>query len=128
MTNPLAGTRPIPLRIRRFMQGGFIASSADRVIYGWRQRGRPNHLHPGTLTGEVLAYLWTDDHDEAMIFIADYLAELNVHNPDAGTFGPVTLEELLRGLGLCMPPGFDELDALSAKAQQDVPGYYGSPV
>ncbi len=110
------------------MQGGFIASSANRVIEGWRRRGRPNHLHPGGLTGEVIAYLWADDHDEAMIFLADYLAELNVHNPDAGTFGQVSLEELLHGLNLCMPSGFDQLDALVAKAQQDVPGYYGSPI
>jgi len=27
-----------------------------------------------------------------------------------------------------MPPGFVELDALCAKARQDVPEHYGSPI
>lgn len=128
MTQPQGGTRPIPVRVRRILQGGFIASSVDRVIYGWRQRGRPHHVNPGGLAGEVLAYLWADDPDEAMVFLAGYLAELNLHHPDAGTFGKVGLEELLDGLELCMPPGFVELDALRAKARQDVPGHYGSPI
>lgn len=128
MTQPQGGTRPIPVRVRRIMQGGFIASSVDRVIYGWRQRGRPHHLNPGGLVGEVLAYLWADDPDEAMDFLAGYLADLNLHHPDAGTFGKAGLDELLDGLDLCMPPGFVELDALRAKARQDVPGHYGSPI
>lgn len=128
MSHPQGATRPIPLRIRRILQGGFIASAADRIIEGWGRRGRANHLHLGGLTGEVIAYLWADDHDEAMIFLADLLAQLNVHHPEAGTFGPVSLDELLRGLRLCMPRGFDELDALAVKAQEDVAEYYGSPI
>lgn len=128
MSNPLGDTRPIPFRVRRILLGGFIASSADRIIEGWRRRGRPNHLHPGSLTGEVIAYLWADDQDATMVFLADYLAQLNIHHPDAGTFGQVSLEELLRGLGLCLPMGFGELDALADKAQRDVPGLYGSPI
>jgi hypothetical protein len=128
MTQPQGGIRPIPIRVRRILQGGFIASSADRLIYGWRQRGRPRHVNPGGLAGEVIAYLWADDPDEATVFLAGYLSEVNLHHPDAGTFGTVGLEELLDGLGLCMPPGFDELDALCAKARQDVPGHYGSPI
>lgn len=128
MSNPMGATRPIPFRIRRILLGGFIASSAGRVIEGWHRRGRPGHLHPGVLTGEVLAYLWDEDQDAAMVFLSDYLAELNIHHPDAGTFGKVSLEELLRGLGLCMPMGFDDLDALAAKAERDVPDLYGSPI
>jgi hypothetical protein len=128
MSNPMGGTRPIPLRIRRILLGGFIASSAGRVIESWHRRGRPGHLHPGTLTGEVIAYLWAEDQDAAMVFLSDYLAELNIHHPDAGTFGKVSLEELLRGLGLCMPMGFGELDALAEKAQRDVPELYGSAI
>lgn len=128
-TQPQGATRPIPLRVRRIMQGGFIASSADRVVYGWKQRGRPHHVNPGSsLTGEVIAYLWADDQDEAMIFLADYLAELNTHHPDAGRFGQVGLDELLHGLELCMPPGFDQLEAIRTKARQDVPGHYGSSI
>jgi hypothetical protein len=128
VTQPPGATRPIPLRVRHILQGGFIASSVDRVIYGWRQRGRPGHVNPGGLTGEVIAYLWADDQDEAMIFLANYLAELNLHHPEAGTFGKAGLDELLHGLELCMPAGFDQLAALRAKAREDVPGHYGSPI
>jgi hypothetical protein len=128
VTRPQGAVRPIPLRVRRILQGGFIASAADRVIYGWSQRGRPGHVHLGGLTGEVLAYLWADDPDEAMVFLADLLAELNKHHPQAGTHGQVGLDELLDGLRLAMPPGFDGLDALCTKAQHDVPGHYGSPI
>jgi hypothetical protein len=128
VTHPQGESRPIPLRVRRILQGGFIASSADRVVYGWRKRGRPHHLHLGALAGEVIAYLWADDPDEAMVFLASYLAELNTHHPDAGTFGKVGLDELLNGLPLCLPPGFDQFEALAAKARQDVPGHYGSPI
>jgi hypothetical protein len=128
VSNPPGAIRPIPIRIRRILQGGFTATSADKVIYGWRQRGRPRHLNPGGLVGEVIAYLWEDDPDEAMIFLAGYLAELNLHHPDAGTYGKVGLDELLQGLHLCLPPGFDQIDALTEKARQDVPGHDGSPV
>ena len=96
--DPAAGRNPaIPIRVRRILQGGFIASSADRLIYGWRLRGRPHHVNPGGLAGDVIAYLWADDPDEAMVFLAGYLAELNLHHPDAGTYGKVALEELLDG-------------------------------
>ena len=128
VTQPQGATRAIPVRVRRILLGGFTASAVDRVIYGWRQRGRPHHLNPGGLTGEVIAYLWADDPDEAMLFLANYLAELNLHHPDAGTFGTVGLDELLHGLELCLPPGFTEIDALRAKAKDDVPGHYGSSI
>ena|ERR1700712_2120313 len=127
-TQPPGDSRSIPHRVRRILLGGFIASSAGRVIYGWQQRGRPHHVNLGALTGEVLAYLWADDPDTAMVFLSDYLAELNMHHPEAGTFGKVGLDELLDGLSLCLPSGFDQLDALSAKARQDVEGHYGSSI
>lgn len=121
--------RTIPLSIRRTLQGGFIKGHAGWLLESWKRNGgRPGYLHPRDPVGRVLAYLWNDDHDEAMIFIADYLAELNVHHELAGQFGTVSLGEVLDGLRLCMPPSFDQLKRLQAQALKDVPGYYGEPV
>lgn len=62
------------------------------------------------------------------MFLADYLAQLNDHDEDAGVHGPVHLDEVLQGLRLCMPPSFNELPALTEKARREVPGYYGGPI
>lgn len=39
MSGPKGESRPIPLRVRRILQGGFIASSVDRVV----QQDVPGH-------------------------------------------------------------------------------------
>ena len=121
----------MPFRVRRILQGGFASSSANSLLRNWGRpegRGRPSFVHPGDLFGIVLAWLWQDDRGEAMVFLADYLAELNVHNDQAGVHGAVTREQLLRGLELSMPRGFDDLAALSAMARDEVPGYDGGAV
>ena len=127
MTDPDLAA-PMPRRVRRILQGGFASSSANRLLQSWQAQGRPNHVHPGGLFGIVLAWLWEDDHDEAMIFLAGYLAELNIHHPEAGAHGSVSLEDLLAGLRLAMPQGFDDLPELCAAARAEVAGHYGGPI
>ena len=126
MTDPDLAA-PMPRRVRRIVLGGFASSSAGRLLASWEAQGRPNHVHAGALFGTVLAWLWEDDRDEAMMFLAGYLAELNIHHEKAGVYGPVSLDALLAGLPLCMP-GFAELPALDAAARAEVPGHYGGPV
>ena len=38
---------------------------------------------------------------------------------------PIRLDEVLDALRLALPNGFDDYDAVIAKARRDVKGYYG---
>ncbi|GAA4758225.1 hypothetical protein [Actinomycetospora chibensis] len=127
--HPHFKTHPIPSDIQRILVGGFAKSAATWLIGSWRLHGeRTTYLHPGDLFGRVLAYLWDTEPDEAMIFLADYLADLNVHNENAAIYGEVSLEEVLQGLRLCMPTNFRGTEALKRKARADVPEYYGGDI
>ena len=84
--------------------------------------------HPGDSTGRVLAWLWSSgQHDRAMIWLADLLAEARSKCADDG-IPPLRLEQILSGLPYAMPDDFPEHEtaALVAKATTAVRGYYGS--
>lgn len=106
---------------------GFLLSMLAR--YNGPARDRPTH--PGDGFGRVLAWMWSRDREEAMLFLAGYLADLREHHPLSDTVSPkVSLSELLTGLWLAWPPDVPEsvYDALVSYAKSHVASYYGRPV
>jgi hypothetical protein len=85
--------------------------------------------HPGDPFGEVLAWLWTTGRrDRAALFVADYLAEMRVHNPHAPEEGSrLTLDALLMGVGFAVSASMDqpEIKTLQDFLADQVPRYYG---
>jgi hypothetical protein len=87
--------------------------------------------HPGDGFGRIVAWMWNHDRDEAMLFLADYFAELRQHQYLASHLTPpVSLDELLSGLRLAWPsttPEFD-YDTFVDQARHEAAGYYGSQI
>ena len=99
-TMPQAGeTITIPRRVYETLTAAFAAHEAEWLT---RQiRDEPQHrqiMHLGDPFGRVFAWIWNDDPDRAMFFLAEYLAALRDHNPVADLSPPVRLDEVLRGL------------------------------
>ncbi len=120
----------MPRRVYDTLKAGFTDSSADWLI---RQilHDRPDQehrvLHLGDPFGRVFAWVWKDDPDQAMLLLADYLAALRSHHPQAGDIDPpIRLDEVLSGLRLALPHDFGDYPAVVAKARREVRGYYGS--
>jgi hypothetical protein len=108
------------------MRAAFAVHSAEWITRAIQRN--PQHrdvLHPGDQFGTVFAWIWEDDPDQAMIFLADVMAALRDHNRVANLQPPVTLDELLRGLHLALPNSFTSYANVVEKARSDVEGYYG---
>jgi hypothetical protein len=120
----------LPRRVYETLKAGFTASSADwliRQILRDRPGQEPRVLHLGDPFGRVFAWVWHDDQDQAMLLLADLLAELRNAHPRAGEINPpIRLDEVLGGLRLALPHGFDDYQAVVDKARQEVQGYYGA--
>jgi hypothetical protein len=119
-------TITIPRRVYETLTSAFATHEAEWLT---RQiRDDPQHrniMHLGDPFGRVFAWIWNDDPDRAMFFLADYLAALRDHNPVADLTPPVRLDEVLHGLRLAMPDGFGDYDQVVSKARREVQGYYG---
>jgi hypothetical protein len=72
--------------------------------------------------GTVFAWAWSDDKDEAMILLADYLAHLR----DTDINPPIILDEVLDALRPALPRGFADYNEVVTMAHQKVRKYYGS--
>lgn len=89
-------------------------------------RQRSHVLHPGDAFGDVLAWVWEHDRTQAMIMLADYLAELRNHGTGAADVDPpVSLDEVLNGLRIALPSGFADRDEVLEVARNEVPEFYG---
>jgi len=118
-------TVTMPQRVYRQLAAGFAIHSAEWIT-GIITR-HPQHrgaLHAGDPFGTVFAWMWQDDPDQAMVFLADTLAALRDHNPVELT-PRVTLDELLSSMRLALPHDFTDYQAVVAMARREVPGYYG---
>lgn len=64
-----------------------------------------------------------------MILLSDYMTELREGNPSSYEIDPpIRLDEVLAGLRLALPWGFDEYDEVVAMARREVRKYYdGDP-
>jgi hypothetical protein len=118
----------VPRAVYQQLKAGFAARSAEQITR--RLLRHPAHeprlAHPGDPFGTVFAWMWADDQDQAMIFLADVLAGLRNFNEIADIDPPVTLDELLRWTRLALPHGFTGYEQVVATARREVPGYYGS--
>ena len=86
--------------------------------------GPPRAVNPGDPFGTVLAWLWSQDRDEAAEFVAEYMAWLRIHDELVDPEARVRFDDLLGSLFLAMPKGFDT-DSLVAYLCGRVPRYYG---
>jgi hypothetical protein len=83
-------------------------------------RAHPRRTSPSALQKTL--------QEESRTLLGDYLATLRNHHPLAGDITPpVSLDEVLRALRPALPDGFDDYQALVAKARQEVPMYHGDP-
>ncbi len=127
---PMGQTGPtitIPRQVYDTLKAGFAGHAAEWLTRKLRDNPEDRQvMHPGDPFGRVLAWVWREDPDEAMLLLADYLAMLRDHNPWADIDPPVRLDEVLGGLRLALPHDFGEYDALVAKAHREVQGYYGA--
>lgn len=121
-------TITLPRNVYRHLVAAFAAHSAEWITRMITKN--PPHrdaMHPGDPFGTVLAWIWEDDPDQAMVFLADVMTMLRDHNP-VEVSPPVTLDELLSGLRLALPNGFTGYDQLVEKARREVEDYYGGPL
>lgn len=115
-------------------KAGVVAGNASSLLEMLKSNAPLGHrlVHPGDSFGRIVAWMWGQDRDETMMFLADYLAELREHQPLARAITPpVSLEELLGGLRLAWPGGVDddpECEALADYARHQVSRYYGNAV
>lgn len=90
-------------------------------------------FHPGDPFGKVVAWLWASGQpDRAAILVADYLAQMRVHNPNHPDDGHrLTWARLRAGLPLAIHPeqlDHDQVEEMLAFLDEKVPSYYGSGV
>jgi hypothetical protein len=120
-------TVALPQRVYRQLVAAFATHSAEwitRMIQ--RDPQHRDAMHPGDPFGTVFAWIWQDNPDQAMLFLADTLAALRDHNPVADLNPRVTLDELLRGMRLALPHDFTGYQQMVETARREVPVYYGS--
>lgn len=80
--------------------------------------------HPGDSFGRIAAWLWdTGQAGRLALLVADLLAELRHHHPEAPPAGQrITLDRLLDGVRLSLP-GRAPAQELVAMLQRSVPGF-----
>src|SRR5262245_58226565 len=122
-------TREVPERVVELLLAGFNRHWAHWQLAALRDQGgyRPGTVvHPGDPFGTGLAWLWSQDRDEAAEFVAEYMALLRVHDELVPDDGPlVRLDDVLATLEMAMPDVFDA-DTLIAYLCGRVPGFYGA--
>lgn len=117
----------LPREVYESLKAGCTDGTADDLLSMLTRNGRNTVAHPGDGYGRVLAWMWGHDRDEAVLAIAGLLADLRVHRPGASEIDPpVSVDELLRGLRFCLPPGFDAYDELVTYTREHITGYYAT--
>jgi hypothetical protein len=118
----------IPYNVYRQMRAAFIGYYGNWSLDTARDHG----YEPGSsvpipdCVGDMLAWVWHKDHDQAAVFAAEYLAELRDHGDRAHDGPTVQFEDFLRGLprrvpALTLEERRDMIDFL----RREVPAYYG---
>jgi hypothetical protein len=119
-------TITLPRNVYKHLVAAFAAHSAEWITRAiMKNQAQRDVMHPGDPFGAVLAWIWEDDPDQAMVFLADVMAMLRDHNLVAQLSPPVALDEFLSGLRLALPSAFTGYDQLVEKARREVESYYG---
>lgn len=134
------GTTPAELLTRDVvglpssMLGTFLAASAASAGHHNACAGRNASMrfHPGDPFGKALGWLWsTGRRDQAALLVADYLAEMRVHNPNRVEGELLTWDDLKFGIRMALNPNdvpLNEQDELIEHMDKHVPGLFGRPL
>jgi hypothetical protein len=116
----------VPHSIYTTLRAGFVAQTADAVV-GYMHDVAPRVTDLGSAFGRVFAWEWSRDRDQAMIMLADLLANIRLRQELTEKTGPpVRLDEILRALPLCLPSKFSDHREVVMLARKDVREYYGA--
>jgi hypothetical protein len=115
-------TVPLPYPIYEKLKDGFIASMANWAINNVAIDARYRIPSLGGSFSTVFSWVWSNDRDEAMILLADYLAHLRESNIDP----PISLEEVLEALRPTLSWRFADYNEVLTMAHQKVRKYYGA--
>ena len=121
---PVEPTITMPYSVYGPLKGGFITRWADWAAQQVKGNAEDRIEHVGDLFGRVFAWVWSRDRDQAMIVLADYLARLREGHPEIEP--PIRLDEILEGLRLALPFGFDDYSEVVTMARREVRKYYGA--
>jgi len=120
-------TISLPYRVYATLKAGFVMGMADWMIRHVDSGAERRISHLGDPFGRVFAWVWSHDKDQAMILLADYLAQLRDGHPLADEIDPpIRLDEILVGLRLALPFGFSDYNEVVAMARRKVRRYYGA--
>lgn len=118
----VAVPRPVVSALR---QAG-VTGTATELIDRFRTTGRDGVARPPEAFGEVLAWLWQNDTNAAVIHIAELMKQLRERHPLAHTVTPpVGFGELLDGVRECLPVGFEQADLLISHTRTSLGDFYG---
>jgi hypothetical protein len=103
----------------------FAIAEADLHLRGFR-RTRDELFHPGDNFGKITYWLWRTDKSALWRMMADYMAEVRLHNPRAPE-PALAFSKLLAGLKFALPSyvSAKESKLLVAEAAAKVPSYFG---
>lgn len=123
----------VPQSVLDSLLAAAVAGAAGFVLSTLKHNGttgQPRLVHPGDGFGRIMAWLWSQDRDRAMLLLADYLGELRQHQYLAAQITPpITLTEVLEGLPLAWPstPSAEKDCAeLADYARVQVPRYHAT--
>lgn len=117
----MATTADIPPRIQELLLSAFVARAAQHILSD--SDGTLGAV-VGMAAGDVFAWLWGADPDQAVYRVADLMAHIHVHQPDANP--ALRFGDVLDGLERAMPPDFtaEESAAFRAACIARVPSFY----
>lgn len=111
----------VPPRIRQRLLSAFVARAADHVIR--------DSEHMGTVVvddaaGDVFAWLWRTDRDQAVLRMGDLMSEIHVHHPESNPV--IGFEDVLAALRVAMPHDVTDSEYIefAAECRARVPVFY----
>jgi hypothetical protein len=111
----------VPPRIRQRLLSGFVARAADHVL-------RDSNDKVGAVVddaaGDVFAWLWRTDPDQATLRMGDLMAEIHVHQPHANP--DISFDDVLAAFRAAFPHDVtdSEYTEFVNACRAQVPGFY----
>ena len=111
----------VPPRVRSRLLSAFAARAADHIIHDTARLGV---TVVDDAAGDVFAWLWKNDPDQAMLRMADLMAQIHVHDRNANP--NITFDDVLRAFQRAMPIDFptSQYQDFVAECRARVPNFY----
>jgi hypothetical protein len=111
----------LPPQIRRRLLSAFVARTADHVLKD--SAGKTGNI-VDSAAGDVFTWLWRTDPDQAMLRMADLMAEIHIHQPHANP--DVSFGDVLAAFRPAMPPDVTdgEYQRFVSDCRARVPRFY----